>query len=448
MRLICCMIVQNEEKWLPLCLEALKNEVDHFVVVDGGSTDDTLKILSEILNMTVLSVPYEKDSKGADGKQRNVYLDYVKARFKNDWCVVVDADEVYKERNYSIKYACSEIESKGYVCANLRFHHLINSFGFEDATLDDHWTLRRLFKIQDGLSYPEVEHPILQLDGFELPTCNVEIEFWHFANARETGFYLKNKYENNLKKSNMHHPDNLRAWYLSRLLDQFPKKPVNPRYLPRVIKKHFLLDKLLTIPQGKMKTLIVIPTVPGNEILVPQIVQEICLKTPEEFEIMIAKNDYRSFAYGVNKGFKAALADDEITEVVIMNDDISLENNWLGLMRKKLYENESIGIVGDETSYRKYHVAFYCTIFKKKVIEEVGLLDERYLFGEWEDIDFCVRAADKGYTIARCDDKICTHGTSFTMSNITAEMEVERKKNRQRFKEKWGGTRWEMMAND
>jgi len=48
------MIVKNEENYLYDCLESVKEVVDEIVVVDTGSTDNTLKIAkksnSKILN--------------------------------------------------------------------------------------------------------------------------------------------------------------------------------------------------------------------------------------------------------------------------------------------------------------------------------------------------------------------------------------------------------------
>jgi glycosyltransferase involved in cell wall biosynthesis len=38
------MIVKNEEKYLADCLESVKSVVDHIVIVDTGSTDNTLEI--------------------------------------------------------------------------------------------------------------------------------------------------------------------------------------------------------------------------------------------------------------------------------------------------------------------------------------------------------------------------------------------------------------------
>ena len=42
-----CMIVKNEEKHLARCLDHIANLVDEIIIVDTGSTDQTLEIASK-----------------------------------------------------------------------------------------------------------------------------------------------------------------------------------------------------------------------------------------------------------------------------------------------------------------------------------------------------------------------------------------------------------------
>ncbi len=82
-----CMIVKNEEACLPRCLAAAAGLWDELVIVDTGSTDNTVAI-AESHGATVLH--YEWQYPGNKGAARNVGLDAA----SGDWIVVVDAGEV------------------------------------------------------------------------------------------------------------------------------------------------------------------------------------------------------------------------------------------------------------------------------------------------------------------------------------------------------------------
>ncbi len=51
-----CMIVKNEEKYLPGCLESIKGLVDEIIIVDTGSTDKTIEI-AESFNAKIFHFP-------------------------------------------------------------------------------------------------------------------------------------------------------------------------------------------------------------------------------------------------------------------------------------------------------------------------------------------------------------------------------------------------------
>ena len=74
-KLSLCMIVKDEEKNLPGCLECIKEVVDEIVIVDTGSTDNTIKIAK----------------------------DYGAKVYYFDWC-----DDFSAARNESLKYATGD----------------------------------------------------------------------------------------------------------------------------------------------------------------------------------------------------------------------------------------------------------------------------------------------------------------------------------------------------
>ncbi|HHW13566.1 MAG TPA: glycosyltransferase, partial [Firmicutes bacterium] len=84
MRLSLCMIVKNEEEYLPKCLASAKPWVDEIVIVDTGSTDRTVRI-AESFGARVLHFPWTGDFSAA----RNCSLDAA----TGDWIMFLDADE-------------------------------------------------------------------------------------------------------------------------------------------------------------------------------------------------------------------------------------------------------------------------------------------------------------------------------------------------------------------
>lgn len=79
-----CLMVKNEEKLLPQCLESIKNYVDEICILDTGSTDGTLEI-AKAYGAVINHQPWENDF----SKHRNESLKYP----TGDWILVIDADE-------------------------------------------------------------------------------------------------------------------------------------------------------------------------------------------------------------------------------------------------------------------------------------------------------------------------------------------------------------------
>lgn len=83
-----CMIVLNEEKFLKRSLANVSPYVDEIIIVDGGSTDRTIEI-AKSFDARIIHAPWGEDF----ATQRNIGL----KQAKNDWILVIDADEVYEK---------------------------------------------------------------------------------------------------------------------------------------------------------------------------------------------------------------------------------------------------------------------------------------------------------------------------------------------------------------
>lgn len=170
-----------------------------------------------------------------------------------------------------------------------------------------------------------------------------------------------------------------------------------------------------------------------------------------EHKLPIWSEENLGFVHGINLALEylTRTKKTEAEYIGILNNDIEVTQYWLTKMIKVLEENKSIGAVGPvssaassiqgweylfpnisipfntslhglETNERakvlhekfgdKYveapmgitcpMVAFFCTLFRKEVFNEVGFLDSSYGVGYGDDDDFCRRIYDCGYKVA------------------------------------------------
>lgn len=258
-KLVCVIMGQNCEKFLPMCLESVR-EADAIVYCDGGSTDKTIKNLIDLgfhrvnhhrgeipefrkgwLQKWIIHQEYNQEDKQMNGKQRNFYLNYLKQNYPNDWCLCLDADEVLDDEGLDkIKAFIQEAIPGIY---SIKMRHFEGDLGHEDAAVPMHLVYNRLFKISEAGDYPEVEHPLLvDKNGEVRSTAITSTTIWHLAYAPNM-WILKHRYENHLKKSNMHTPEYLKMWYYSHLFGQYPKSVINLIDIPEIILNEFGIDK-------------------------------------------------------------------------------------------------------------------------------------------------------------------------------------------------------------
>lgn len=88
MKINLVMIVKNEERSLKRCLSAAKPLVDEMIVVDTGSSDQTIEIARQ-MGAAVWEFPWTGDFSAA----RNFALQYSDA----DWNLILDGDEYVRE---------------------------------------------------------------------------------------------------------------------------------------------------------------------------------------------------------------------------------------------------------------------------------------------------------------------------------------------------------------
>ena len=195
----------------------------------------------------------------------------------------------------------------------------------------------------------------------------------------------------------------------------------------------------------------------------------------ETSDIKVILNDENvGFPKGCNIGITAANADNDI---LLLNNDIEVTHNWLDNLQIALYSNPKIGAVqgvdrlhfpealnekgevinfsAEDTSeihafalknnssdpkcwlYTNYLVG-YCILIKRDVLNQVGLLDERFTPGQFEDDDLSFRILVAGYYLLRCLDCFIHHFGSLSFGSDQSAQKKLFDINAQKLNDKWG----------
>jgi GT2 family glycosyltransferase len=170
-------------------------------------------------------------------------------------------------------------------------------------------------------------------------------------------------------------------------------------------------------------------------------------------DISLIKNDTNlGFAGGVNTGIRQALGKDA-KYIVLLNNDVVLEKNWLEETLKPFADNKigavtgkllnkngkkvdntgdeySIwgltiprqrGLAAEEASGSKEEVFGVCAgaaAYRAEAIKDVGLFDQRF-FAYYEDTDFNFRLQLRGWKIIYQPKAVGYHATGSTGSTIS-----------------------------
>lgn len=166
------------------------------------------------------------------------------------------------------------------------------------------------------------------------------------------------------------------------------------------------------------------------------------------------------FSRNMNLGIAAAGEDD----VVLLNDDAILESpGGFSLMQSALESNRDIGLISATTNFagnpeqvrRKGStgfrvlsrptpgnsfptVAFVCVLIPRRTINAVGLLDERFVPGCFEDNDYCRRTRDAGLKIAVHNGCYVDHGSLVSTFRGAPSTGAKLDACRAIYMEKWG----------
>ncbi|MEA3428373.1 MAG: glycosyltransferase family 2 protein, partial [Thermodesulfobacteriota bacterium] len=161
-RISLCMIVKDEEKFLPQCLNSVKDHVDEMIIVDTGSTDRTIEI-AKSYGARVYHHPWENNF----SKHRNQSISYA----TGDWILIMDADEELDAETVLLLRKVVNEAPTAVISFNVR-SYLENGAYYSDGSSP------RLFKNGSGFHYQGYVHNQLVLKD---KITSSSIVLWHYG---------------------------------------------------------------------------------------------------------------------------------------------------------------------------------------------------------------------------------------------------------------------------
>lgn len=179
-------------------------------------------------------------------------------------------------------------------------------------------------------------------------------------------------------------------------------------------------------------------------------------------------HENKGFPAGCNQGITLA---NPKNDIFILNNDTIVMPNSIFNLRMALYSKENIGSSGavsnnvsnfqmiskkfdtmddylqyalknnipDEASYEKrMKLVGFALMIKKEALNKIGLFDERFSPGNFEDDDLCLRLLQHGYVNILCKNSFIYHFGSVSFSKNKEKYNKLLELNKTKFEQKWG----------
>lgn len=190
------------------------------------------------------------------------------------------------------------------------------------------------------------------------------------------------------------------------------------------------------------------------------------LKEQQDIKTIFNKENI-GFPKGCNQGIAVSTGDN----ILLLNNDVIVTSNWLDNLVQCLYSENEIGAVGPITNnvsnYQAISVNYhsetemqlfaetvnrfnpkmweerlklvgFCLLIKRSVLEQVGLLDEQFSPGNFEDDDLSYRIRLAGFRLILCKDTFIHHFGSVSFKQDNSRYAALLKENGNKFADKWG----------
>lgn len=156
--------------------------------------------------------------------------------------------------------------------------------------------------------------------------------------------------------------------------------------------------------------------------------------------ILVRHHRNMGFIKAVNAGLTLATAE----YIVLLNNDTEVVPGWMDKLKAPLLADSSIAAVGPLTTAvdcwqgkeqlqegwrvlpKSAMLAFFCVMFRRSAVEQVGLLDEAFGVGLADDDDYCMRLKKAGFLLALAHNLVIPHHHRSTFKLLYSDEEIER----------------------
>jgi GT2 family glycosyltransferase/tetratricopeptide (TPR) repeat protein len=181
---------------------------------------------------------------------------------------------------------------------------------------------------------------------------------------------------------------------------------------------------------------------------------------------VIRNSTNRGFPAAVNQALAVATG----RQVLLLNNDTIVTTGWLDRLLHALHHDPHVGLVGPCSNFvsgaqqveigyddlaqldgfawdwgkAHHHVVEdtdrlvgFCLLLRREVIERIGVFDERFGIGCFEDDDYCRRALQAGYRVVIARDAFIHHFGHQTFRGSGVDFAAVMETNERRFRQKW-----------
>ena len=188
------------------------------------------------------------------------------------------------------------------------------------------------------------------------------------------------------------------------------------------------------------------------------------VKNSEGSRVLLVRNENNlGFIKAVNQGMSLS----DAPYICLINNDTIVTRGWLGEMIRVAESSPLIGLINPSSNtlaqkpdkgepiedyaqkLKKDTVSFteigsaigFCMLIKREIIDKIGVFDEIYGMGNFEDTDYSRRAIKEGYICARAHRAYVYHdeGSSFIRGS---SFDDAFERNRQIYEFRWGKRKW------